>query len=264
MLSILVFVLGLSSTPVPAATVEENQVDVELVLAVDMSGSMDTEEAEIQRSGYVEAITHPDFVNAVQTGRFGRIALSYFEWAGSVNETSLVDWQVIETGDDAATFAARIASRPIATRRGTSISNALAYGARLIDANGYQGLRRVIDVSGDGPNNMGPPVSPARDAVVDTGITVNGLAILVRPSTTRGTLDSYYADCVIGGAGSFVVPVHRRDDFAMAIRQKLVMEITRRQPAARMLPTAGTATDCMMGEKLRPRSVDRYYPELDR
>lgn len=263
MLSILAFVLGLSSAPLSAAA-GASQVDVELVLAVDMSGSMDTEEAEIQRSGYIEAIIHPDFVDAVQTGMLGRVALSYFEWAGSVNETSLVDWQVIENGEDAAAFAARIASRPIATRRGTSISNALTYGARLIDANGYQGLRRVIDVSGDGPNNMGPPVSPARDAVVDAGIIVNGLAILVRPSTTRGPLDTYYADCVIGGAGSFVVPVHRREDFAAAIRQKLVTEITRRQLPARILPTAATATDCMMGEKLRPRTFDRYYPELDR
>lgn len=263
MLSILVFVLGLSSTPIAAAS-GDSQVDVELVLAVDMSGSMDTEEAEIQRSGYIEAITHPEFVNAVQAGMLGRVALSYFEWAGSVNETSLVGWQVIANGDDAAAFAAHIASRPIATRRGTSISNALTYGARLIETNGYQGLRRVIDVSGDGPNNMGPPVSPARDAAVDAGITVNGLAILVRPSTTRGTLDGYYADCVIGGAGSFVVPVHHRDDFAVAIRQKLVLEITRRQPPARILPTADAATDCMIGEKLRPRSFDRFYPELDR
>lgn len=263
MLSILVFVLGLSTSPATVASAD-NQVDVELVLAVDMSGSMDIEEAEIQRSGYIEALTHAEFVNAVQAGMLGRVAISYFEWAGTVNETSLVDWQVIENQDDAEAFAARIAARPIATRRGTSISNAIGYGTRILETNGYDGLRRVIDVSGDGPNNMGPPVSPARDAAVDIGITINGLAILVRPSTTAGSLDTYYADCVIGGPGSFVVPVHRRDDFGMAIRQKLVMEITRRQPPARVVPTAGAVTDCMIGEKLRPRYFDRLYQELDR
>ncbi len=263
MLSILVFVLGLTGTPLPVAS-GDDQVDVELVLAVDMSGSMDIEEAEIQRSGYIEAISHPDFINAVRAGMLGRVAISYFEWAGSVNETSLVAWQVIENGEDAVAFAARIAARPIATRRGTSISNALSYATRLLDTNTHDGLRRVIDVSGDGPNNMGPPVLPIRDMAVDSGIVINGLAILVRPSVAGGALDAYYADCVIGGPGSFVVPVHRRDDFAVAIRQKLVMEITRRQPSARIVPTANVATDCMIGEKLRPRYFDRFYQELDR
>lgn len=258
-LSMLAMVLGLVGASAAAA---ENRVDVELVLAVDMSGSMDMEEAEIQRSGYIAAITHPDFVNAVRAGLHGRIALSYFEWAGNVNETSLVNWQVIEDGGDAANFAALIASRPFATRRGTSISNALAYGNRLIETGSHEGLRRVIDVSGDGPNNMGPPVGPARDAAVSAGIVVNGLAILVRPSLSGGTLDRYYADCVIGGAGSFVVPVHRRDDFAAAIRRKLVMEITGREPPARILPVAAPATDCLIGEKLRPSYSDR--PELRR
>ncbi|WP_075292119.1 DUF1194 domain-containing protein [Pararhizobium arenae] len=257
MLAAIALLLSLSATPAAISPGGE-EVDVELVLAVDMSGSMDMEEAEIQRSGYVAAISHPDFINAVRAGMLGRVAISYFEWAGSVNETSLVDWQVIETGEDAAEFAAAIASRPVATRRGTSISNALFYGMRLIEGNGYAGLRQVIDVSGDGPNNMGPPVAPARDAAVKAGIIVNGLAILVRPSMSAGPLDTYYADCVIGGAGSFVVPVHRRDDFAVAIRQKLVMEITQRQPPARVFPTAGAASDCMIGEKLRPRYFDRF------
>jgi hypothetical protein len=108
-------------------------------------------------------------------------------------------------------------------------------------------------------------VSPARDTAVDAGIIINGLAILVRPSMSAGPLDAYYADCVIGGAGSFVVPVHRRDDFAVAIRQKLVLEITSRQPPARVVPAAtGTMSDCMIGEKLRPRYFDRFYQELDR
>src|SRR6478735_2087026 len=131
MLATLVLLLGLSGATVPVAS-GDNQVDVELVLAVDMSGSMDTEEAEIQRSGYVEAISHPDFINAVRAGMLGRVAISYFEWAGSVNETSLVDWRLIESYEDAAAFANAIASRPIATRRGTSISKALFFGTRLI------------------------------------------------------------------------------------------------------------------------------------
>ncbi|OJF93310.1 DUF1194 domain-containing protein [Pararhizobium antarcticum] len=262
----LALLLGLTAgTPVEAAATAAQEVDVELVLAVDMSGSMDLEEARIQRSGYVEAIRHPDFANAVTAGLLGRVAISYFEWAGSVNETSLVAWQVIETAADAAAFADRLAAQPVATRRGTSIANAISFGATLIRSNDFSGLRRVIDVSGDGPNNMGPPVSPARDAAVAQGLVVNGLAILIRPSGSTGGLDRYYADCVIGGAGSFVLPVRTPADFATAIRQKLVMEISGTGSSPRIVPVQiAPPTDCMIGEKLRPFYLDRVDPPSDK
>lgn len=263
MFTTLAMLLSLSGATASAAGAP--QVDVALVLAVDMSGSMDFEEARVQRMGYVEALRHPDFINAVTAGLNGRIALSYFEWAGSVNEPSLVDWRVIENAADAAAFADQLAAKPVQTRRGTSISNAIIFASRLIAASPYDAMRRVIDISGDGPNNLGPPVDPARDAAVDDGIVINGLAIIIRPSGSSGSLDRYYADCVIGGPGSFVLPVRRSEDFAVAIRQKLVLEVSRHHYGWHIVPAqAAPATDCMIGEKLRPGFLDRVFPELDR
>jgi len=172
MLSMLALIMALSGSPMQTAAAPPN-VDVELVLAVDMSGSMDMEEARVQRSGYVQALRHPEFINAVKGGYLGRIAIGYFEWAGMVNEASVVTWQVIEGAEDAETFAARIEARPIGTRRGTSISNAIIFGTSLIDTNAFSGARRVIDISGDGPNNTGPPVAPARNEAVSRGIIIN-------------------------------------------------------------------------------------------
>ncbi len=246
------------------AAASDQEVDVELVLAVDVSGSMDLEEAQVQRAGYVDALRHPDFINAVRDGLNGRIAISYFEWAGTIRDNSLVQWQVISGPEEANAFAAALEARPISTRRGTSISGAIAYGAKLFDANGYSGMRRVIDVSGDGPNNFGTPVTPARDAATALGIIINGLAIMIRPSAAIGSLDDYYSNCVIGGPGAFVLPVQEPEDFSIAIRRKLILEVSGIEPPARMIRTAGEAVDCMIGEKLRPSYMDRYYPELDK
>ncbi|MFB2550711.1 DUF1194 domain-containing protein [Ensifer soli] len=260
MLATLALLLGLTglagqrAIPVDAG----GDVDVQLVLAVDMSGSMDIEEARVQRSGYVDALRHPDVINAVTGGLTGRVAISYFEWAGTVNEASRIDWHVIGSAADAEALAAKIAAAPVTTRRGTSISSAIAYGARLIGEAPFRALRRVIDVSGDGPNNAGPPVMPARERVVGSGIIINGLAIQIRPSASVGPLDRYYADCVIGGPGSFVLPVHKAEDFTIAIRQKLVLEISGLDPREVVIPAqAAPKTDCMIGEKLRPSWLDR-------
>ncbi|WEX76455.1 DUF1194 domain-containing protein [Sinorhizobium numidicum] len=263
MLNTLALILALSGSPIQSALPAD--VDVELVLAVDMSGSMDMEEARVQRSGYLQALRHPDFINAVKGGYLGRIAIGYFEWAGLVNEASVVTWQVIDKAADAEAFAAKLEARPIGTRRGTSISNAILFGTNLIESNAFSGARRVIDISGDGPNNTGPPVNPARNDAVERGIVINGLAILIRPSVSTGPLDQYYAECVIGGPGSFVLPVHEPEDFATAIRQKLILEVSGATPAPilRLAAVAPTA-DCLIGEKLRPGFLDRVYPELDR
>lgn len=264
MLGTIALILALSGSPIQTAAMAAD-VDVELLLAVDMSGSMDMEEARVQRSGYLQALRHPDFINAVQGGLLGRIAIGYFEWAGLVNEASVVNWQVIENAADAEDFAAKLEARPIGTRRGTSISNAILFGTGLIDSNAFSGARRVIDVSGDGPNNTGPPVTPARNDAVSRGIIINGLAILIRPSVSTGPLDQYYAECVIGGPGSFVLPVHEPEDFAIAIRQKLILEVSGLTPEPALRLAAGeAAADCMIGEKLRPGFLDRVYPELDR
>ncbi|SCB57524.1 Protein of unknown function [Rhizobium aethiopicum] len=250
MLTTLAVLMGLSGV-VPAAGVGGNEVDVTLVLAVDTSRSMDFEEVGIQRQGYVEALKHKEFIDAVKGGLTGRIAISYFEWAGYVVQDSMIDWQVIETEADAIAFADKLDARPIATQRRTSISTAIDQGASMITAGPYRGRREVIDVSGDGPNNSGNPVTPSRDKAVASGMIINGLAIMLRPSDAPGGLDKYYADCVIGGPGAFVLPVHKIEDFTIAVRRKLVLEISGLSPPATVERVAGDSptTDCLIGEK---------------
>jgi len=260
MLMAFALLFGLSAgAPIQLAATAGTEVDVELVLAVDVSGSMDAEEIAVQRSGYAEALRHPDFIDAVRSGLLGRVALSYFEWAGSVDGSSLVDWQLIETPADADAFADRVSARNVERRRGTSISSAIGYGTDLLHGNRFDARRKVIDISGDGPNNAGQPVLPARDAALSTGIVINGLAIMIRPSGSVVGLDRYYGDCVIGGPGSFVLPVHDPADFTAAIRRKLVMEISALPPhKPAIVPIAApTPTDCMIGEKLRYGMLER-------
>lgn len=244
----------------PPAAAEDLPVDLELVLAVDVSGSMDPEEQRLQRAGYAAAMTDPQVLGAVRTGSYGRIAVTYVEWAGASAQQVTVPWTLVDDGESAEAFAQRVAAAPPARIRGTSISGALAFSAPLFDGNGYEGVRRVIDVSGDGPNNMGPPVVPARDAVLARGIVINGLPIMLRPSQFGildiSALDVYYTDCVIGGPASFVVPVREPGQLAEAIRQKLVLEVAGLPPkvtpaAERGRAGAGPRTDCMVGERLR-------------
>jgi hypothetical protein len=256
MLATLAMLMNLSA--LPAAATAASEVDVELVLAVDTSRSMDYEEMRVQREGYISALQHQDFINAVRNGLTGRIAITYFEWAGEVDTSSVIDWQVIETADDAKAFADKLAARSIVTQRRTSISAAIGFGARTISENSYDGMRRVIDVSGDGPNNIGDPVEPARDKALEAGIIINGLALMLRPSGTSSGLDNYYGDCVIGGPGSFVLPVHDIEDFAVAIRRKLVLEVSGLTPEARVQRIAAEPkADCLMGEMQWQQFLDR-------
>jgi hypothetical protein len=258
MLITLAMLTALSASPTLSAATG-GEVDVELALAVDVSRSMDYEEVQIQRQGYVEALSHPEFINAVKAGMLGRIAISYYEWAGEVDQASVIDWQIIETPEQARAFADKIAARPVATQRRTSISAAIGYGATSIIANNYRGMRQVIDVSGDGPNNIGVPVLPVRDKAIEAGIVINGLAIMLRPSGTAGGLDRYYSDCVAGGPGSFVLPVHKIEDFATAIRRKMVMEVSNTAPANPRFQriAAEPAADCMSGERQWQEFLDR-------
>lgn len=240
----------------PLARAADIQVDLELILAVDVSRSMDTDEQKLQRDGYVAALTHPDVVGAITQGRHGRIALLYVEWAGPAAQYKVMDWSVIDGSASARVFAAGLAQAPIQRLRGTSISNSLAFVAPQFENNGYVATRRVIDVSGDGPNNMGIPIEIAREPVIRAGITINGLPIMIKQPVgfaSIGNLDVYYEDCVIGGFGAFLVVVRSADQFAEAIRRKLVLEIA--GPDPRVTPAAATANgkriDCLIGEKLR-------------
>ena len=237
----------------------QTPVDVELVLAVDMSQSMDPGEHELQRSGYLAALLHPDVLDAVQSGIHGKLAITYVEWGGPSSQAVRVPWTLIDDEASARGFVEALAAKPVRTISGTSISGALAFAATLFQRNGYDGFRRVIDVSGDGPNSSGEPVAPTRDAVLAAGLVVNGLPIMLRePGYTPWSipdLDIYYADCVIGGPGAFVLPVDDPAQLADAIRQKLVLEIA--GPPARLMPATATVRppriDCLIGEKLRQR-----------
>lgn len=230
-------------------------VDLELVLAVDVSASMDQDEQMIQRRGYAEAFRHPAVINAIKNAGEGRIVVTYLEWAEQVNQT--VPWMVIANDRDARAFAAKLEAAPLYSQRRTSISNALATGGALIEQNQYQGLRRVIDISGDGPNNSGATVNVARDAVVGRGVIINGLPILLNKPPTWydiADLDKYYKDCVIGGRGAFVLPVRSIGELAGTIRTKLVTEIADLAPreGGFMLAKAAAPVakaDCMVGEK---------------
>ena len=211
-------------------------VDVELVIAVDVSYSMDPEEQALQREGYVQALTSREFMQALREGANGKIAVTYFEWAGQFDQKIIMPWRLIEGPESADSVAAEIAAAPYRRASRTSISGGLIFAKPLFDHSGYRGLRRVIDVSGDGANNAGPLIVPTRDDVLAAGITINGLPIMLK-RPLRGTmdienLDVYYEDCVIGGPGAFVVPIHERKQFIEATRTKLVLEISGRAAGA--------------------------------
>ncbi|MDU1693602.1 MAG: DUF1194 domain-containing protein [Bradyrhizobium sp.] len=235
-------------------------VDVELILAVDVSYSMDLDELAIQREGYAQALSSREFLQALKNGVHGRIAVTYFEWAASSDQKIIIPWRLIDGPESADAVAAEIMKTPIRRASRTSISGAIYFAMPLFDENPYRGLRRVIDISGDGPNNNGPsPVTMARDEAVAKGITINGLPIMVKePSYSTmdiENLDLYYKDCVTGGRGSFVVTIKSRDEFKEAIRTKLLMEVAGRTPPAKIVPVADDANkeprvSCLIGEKI--------------
>jgi hypothetical protein len=239
-----------------AAKESHPSVDLELVLAVDVSYSMDLDELALQREGYAQAIISKEFLQALKTGPNGKISVTYFEWAASSDQKVIIPWRVIDGPETADAVASEILKTPVRRASRTSISGAINFGMALFDENPHRGIRRVIDVSGDGPNNNGSPVTEARDAAVEKGVIINGLPIMVKePSYSTmdiGNLDLYYEDCVIGGPGSFVVTIKEREKFKEAIRTKLVLEIAGRTPERRILPVAGKEprVNCLIGEKI--------------
>jgi hypothetical protein len=240
----------------PAANDTTPSVDVELVLAVDVSYSMDMDELAIQREGYAQAIVSKEFLQALKTLPNGKIAITYFEWAASSDQKIIIPWRLIDGPETADAVASEIMKTPIRRASRTSISGAINFAMPLFDENPYHGLRRVIDISGDGPNNNGAPVTGAREAALEKGIVINGLPIMVKePSYSTmdiDNLDWYYEDCVIGGPGSFVVAIKDREKFKEAIRAKLLLEVAGRTPERRVVPVAEKEprVSCMIGEKI--------------
>ena len=256
---------GLVLTLASASALAE-PVDVELILAVDVSLSMSPEELAIQRDGYAAALTHEQVVRAIEQGVHGRIAIAYVEWAGASVQHVIVPWTVVANAEDARQVAQRLTLSPSNSARRTSISGALDFAADLFAESAYRGMRRVVDVSGDGPNNQGAPVTQARDALVSQGVTINGLPLM---TSGRGfaaqfdlaDLDAYYRDCVIGGPGAFMIPVNDWSQFPEAVRRKLVLELAggdgepRRAPVVRasapgVVSSQADGADCMIGEKM--------------
>jgi len=252
-------VAGLASPGPKQHSADKDQaatVDVELILAVDVSYSMDMDELAIQREGYAQAIVSKEFLQALKTGPNGKISVTYFEWAASSDQKIIIPWRVIDGPETADAVAGEILKTPIRRASRTSISGALSFAKPLFDGSGYSGFRRVVDVSGDGANNSGTFVTLARDDVLAAGITINGLPIMLkRPNAFTmdiDNLDVYYEDCVIGGPGAFVVPIREREQFKEAIRTKLVLEIAHRVPPQRLLPVQGRAPriSCTIGEQM--------------
>lgn len=240
-----------------AICAQAREVDVELVLAVDASRSMSPAELEVQRRGYAEALASQEVIRAIEGGLLGRIALTYVEWAGHGSQRVIVPWTEISSAAQARTVAGQITAFYDDSLRRTSISSALRYAADSIETNGFEGLRRVIDISGDGPNNMGLPVQAARDEVLARGITINGLPLMTLDLMSEiwgiPDLDDYYTRCVIGGPGAFVVPVIGWDAFPAAVKRKMVLEIAAlpTAPRARVIPAQSPPPyDCMVGEKM--------------
>lgn len=214
-------------------------VDVELVIAADVSWSMDAEERSLHVEGFAAAFRNPTVLLAIQSGYSHRIAVTYFEWAGERAQRVIVPWMIIDGPAAGEAFAAALDAHrkrldPIAApQRGTSISSALMFGGLSLAANVYSSDRQVIDISGDGPNNTGVPVTPVRDRLVAQGTTINGLPIAIKPGDWKDSygewdpepLIRYFRENVIGGPEAFVQPVTEAAAFPDAIRRKLVQEI---------------------------------------
>lgn len=239
----------------PRARAADLPVDLQLILAVDISGSIDMDEARLQRQGYVAAIMHPRVVNAIRSGAIGRIAVAYVEWAGAELQQTVVPWTLIQDAETAAAFAARLSEAPQRTGAWTSISGAIDYSAKLFDVSGFESERKVIDVSGDGVNNSGRPIGDARAAALAKDITINGLPIVNdKPNRFGGPtprdmqLDRYYREQVIGGPGSFLEVADDFNSFGQAILRKLIREIA-------SLPAADIDTQLAVLPALEPATL---------
>jgi hypothetical protein len=246
------------------AATAQTRVDLELVIAVDVSLSMDLDEQRLQREGYVAAFRDADIHKAIVSGAHGRIAVVYMEWAGSHWQSVIVAWTVLDGPKAARAFADQLEAQPISRERWTSISGALRSAKVLLAGSAAASVRRVVDVSGDGPNNAGPPVLAAREALLADGVVINGLPITLKAGTPTfydiPDLDRYYASCVIGGPGSFMVPVKHIAELKEAIRRKLLLEISGLASPPQLVAAQAApapAYDCLVGERQWQWYLDR-------
>jgi hypothetical protein len=214
----------------PAQAQDRKEVDLALALAIDISGSIDPDEAHLQRQGYVQAFRDPVIVRAILGGAHGRIAVAYYEWSDSWMQKLLLDWTLLDSEQAIAAFAQRLADAPISIARRTSISGAIRYAIPLFGRSPYDPVRKVLDISGDGSNNDGGMVTDMRHEALKERISINGLPIMNdRPNPfgfpNEADLDEYYLHCVTGGPHSFVEVARSFEDFPRAVRKKLLQEV---------------------------------------
>ncbi|HMI97027.1 MAG TPA: DUF1194 domain-containing protein [Micropepsaceae bacterium] len=259
------FLAGSSAGAAPPG----ERVDVALVIATDVSYSVDDNEAHFQREGAIAAFRNPDVVKAIQAGALGRIAVAYIDFSSYSTNKIIASWHVVHDVASAEAFAELLAIAPRTLGVQTSISSGLEMAEHLLDTSGYAATKQVIDVSGDGPNNEGHLVHKVRDEIVAKGITINGLPIMT-PADQFDVyylpdLDKYYAGCVIGGPGAFIHVAHGFEDLARALRRKLILEISDAGTAANPLfvkvaaatprtaatPHAVYEKGCDIGERMR-------------
>jgi hypothetical protein len=254
--ALLLAALAWAAILIPAMPAQaQTEVDLALVIAVDISYSMDTDEQELQREGFAEAFRSPLVHDAIRHGMLGRIGVTYMEWAGAYEQQVIIPWTVLDNSESLMALADRIASSPLRREQRTSVSAAIDVAANLFDRSGLEASRKVIDVSGDGANNQGRPVTHARDEAIAKGITINGLPIMLKKpgSLDDPDLDLYFRDCVIGGPGAFMVPVRERSQFQLAIKAKILLEVSATPPVGEPLirPAQGDGArraNCLSGE----------------
>ncbi|MBV8408556.1 MAG: DUF1194 domain-containing protein [Alphaproteobacteria bacterium] len=230
MTSLLRLAALLLTIALPAMAQDKKDVDLALAMAIDISGSIDPEEAKLQREGYVQAFRDPVIVKAILGGANGRIAVAYYEWSDAWVQRLLIDWTLLDSEAAIETFAKQLAAAPISIARRTSISGAIRYAVPLFGRSPYEPQRKVLDISGDGSNNDGGLVTDQRHEALKQRIIVNGLPIMNdRPNPfgfpSEPDLDKYYLHCVTGGPHSFVEVAHDFDDFPRAVRKKLLQEV---------------------------------------
>jgi Protein of unknown function (DUF1194) len=269
---------SLLTLPAESAPSGTQQVDLKLVIATDVSRSINDEEATIQREGIAEAFNSPEVIKAIQSGALGRIAVAMLDWSSPEFNRVVLDWTMIDGKNSASAFAEQVRNAPRTPGRRTSISGAIEMGALMLEASekNIVATRRVIDVSGDGPNNDGRPLSETHKEVIAQKIIINGLPIM--DENANGyypNLDKYFAGCVVGGTGAFVVVVRSFKDFGAAMRRKLILEISQdetqiqqvenemRRPSLVMKVQAGQGGASERTEVIRP-GQNEYSEQCDR
>jgi len=277
------WLVGSSATGAPAGQpanqlagqLAGQKVDLALVIATDVSYSVDENEAHFQREGAIAAFRNADVVKAIQSGSLGRIAVSYLDFSSYQSNRVLVGWTIVSDKASADAFADELAGKRRTLGVQTSISSGLELAQRLLETSGIEASKRIIDVSGDGPNNDGHLVEKVRDEIVAKGIIINGLPIMTPADQFDvyylADLDKYYAGCVIGGPGAFIQVAHGFEDLARALRRKLILEISdagtpprnpltfnplmfrvaANAPRAAHTPHAAYEKGCDIGERMR-------------